>query len=90
MNVTPNDGKLTLSFNDCKTRGENYPLNYIIGVEATVIVPDGLHITSTQSSILCYPPHHIAWKGNKYTTIALMFFSFYYCRKMWDHIMHAI
>ena len=66
VDVTPNDGEPLLFFHDCeKTRG-SYHRDHIIEVAATVIVPDGLHITSIQFSSLCHSSRHIAQKSNKY------------------------
>ena len=71
VDVTPNDGKPRLFFYDCETTGGSYHRDHIIEVAATVIVPGGLHITSsTQFSSLCHSSRHIARKGNKYTTCA--------------------
>ena len=50
VDVTPNDGELLLFFDDCETTGGSYHCDHIIEVVATVIVPDRLHITSTQFS----------------------------------------
>ena len=68
VDVTPNDGKLLLFFYDCKTTRGSHHHDHIIEVVDTVIVPDGLHITSTQFSSLCHSSRHIHQKGNKYTT----------------------
>ena len=64
VDVTPNDDKPLLFFYDCKTTGGSYHRDHIIEVAATVIVPDGLHITRTQFSSLCQSSHHISRKGN--------------------------
>ena len=87
VDVTPNDGEPLLSY-DCETTGGSYHCNHIIKVAATVIVPDGLHITcGTQFSSLCHSSHHIARKGNKYTTCAsnIPFLFYQYQKNVGSH-----
>ena len=48
VDVTPNDSEPLLFFYECETTGGSYHQDHIIEVAATVVVPDGLHITSTQ------------------------------------------
>ena len=48
VDVTANDSEPLLFFYDCETTGRSYHRDHIIEVAATVVVPDGLHITSTQ------------------------------------------
>ena len=78
MYVTPNDSEL---FYDCKTTGGSYHCDHIIEVAATVVVPDGSHITSTQFFSLCHTSRHIALNGNKYLYSTNAPFLFYQCRK---------
>ena len=68
VDITLHDGKPLLFFYDCETAGGSYHLDHIA---ATVIVPDSLHITSTQLFSLGHTSCYIAQKGNKYTTRAL-------------------
>ena len=91
VDVTPNDSEPILFFYDCKTTRGSYHRDHIIEVAATVAVPDGLHITSTQFSSLCHASHHIARKGNINTYIPLMHhFFFISVRKVWDNPIHVV
>ena len=87
MDVTPNDGKLLLFFYYCKTTRGNHHCDHIIEVAATVTVPDGLPITSTQFSSLRHSSRHIPQKGNKYTTCAsnIPFFLYQYQKNVESH-----
>ena len=90
VDVTPNDSEPLLFFYDCETTEGSYHQDHIIEVAATVVVPDGLHITSTQFSSLCHISRHIARKGNKYLCTTNAPFLFTSVRKVWDNTIHAI
>ena len=91
VDVTPNDNEPLLFFYDYETTGGSYQRDHIIEVAATVVVPDGLHITSTQFSSLCHTSCHIAWKGNINTYISLMHhFFFTSVKEVWDNPTHVV
>jgi len=65
VDVIPTDGEPLYFFYDCETTGGTYHRDHIIEVAASVIVPDGLDISTTQFSSLCHTSRHIARKGNQ-------------------------
>ena len=91
VDVTPSDSEPLLFFYDCETTGGNYNCDHIIEVATTVVVPDGLRITSTQFSSLCHTSRHIAQKGNINTYIPLIHhFFFTSVRKVWNNPIHVV